>query len=86
MRWEELKSWKEAGIAFELIDVREEWEHEERNEGGVNIPLGEIVKSIAQFPKDRPLVFYCKRSERSRIAIQRLQEKGLANAMYYVVQ
>lgn len=84
--WEDLGQWKRTGKTFKLIDVREEWEHEESNSGGDNIPLGELINASKHFAAEEVLVFYCKRSERSRIAIQRLLAKGLRNAMFYVMQ
>lgn len=84
--WDTLLEWEAQSVPFTLIDVREEWEHAEHNRGGINIPLGDIVREIASFSEGQRLVFYCKRSERSRIAIQRLQGKGLSNEMFYVMQ
>ncbi len=84
--WDTLLEWETQAVPFTLIDVREEWEHAEYNKGGINIPLGELVREISSLTAANRLVFYCKRSERSRIAIQRLQDKGLRNEMYYVIQ
>ena len=58
-----------------LIDVREDYEHEDFNIGGSNIPLGEIMQHAQEIPKDVPVILYCKRGIRSAIAIQRLQDK-----------
>jgi len=84
--WEELREWDVQNKSYLLVDVREEWEHEEGNRGGINIPLGDIIREVGKFANEARLVFYCKRSERSRIAIQRLQGKGLTNEMFYVIQ
>lgn len=63
-----------------LIDVREDYEHEEFNIGGSNIPVGEIMQHAQEIPRDEPVILYCKRGIRSAIAIQRLQEKhGFTN-------
>lgn len=65
---------------FFLLDVREEYEHEEFNIGGTLIPLGEVIKKAADIPKDKPVVVYCRKGIRSQIAIQRLEEKyGFTN-------
>jgi rhodanese-related sulfurtransferase len=58
-----------------LLDVREEYEHEEFNIGGTLIPLGEIIQKARKIPRDRPVVIYCRKGIRSQIAIQRLEEK-----------
>lgn len=60
---------------IQLIDVREPWEHEEKNIGGELIPLNEIFKQAEKISKDQPVIIYCKSGVRSTIAIQRLQEK-----------
>lgn len=60
---------------FQLIDVREVYEHEAFNIGGTLLPLGDIVKHLHQIEKEKLVVFYCRIGVRSQIAIQRLQEK-----------
>ena len=60
---------------FFLIDVRETFEHEDFNIGGVLIPLNEVIQNINQIPIDRPVILYCKKGIRSHIAIERLQQK-----------
>lgn len=65
-----------------LIDVREEYEHEQFNIGGTNIPLGEIMQEAGNIPFTGKVVLYCKRGIRSAIAIQRLEEKfGYTNLL-----
>lgn len=77
-----LKVWEEDNRSFQLIDVREPEEHHAFNIGGKLLPLGEIVKRIADVPEDVPVVFYCKRGIRSQIAIQRLSRLR-ENAEFY---
>lgn len=60
---------------FQLIDVREPYEHEEFNIGGELIPLNEITQHIDTITTGKPVIFYCRKGIRSQIAIQRLQEK-----------
>jgi rhodanese-related sulfurtransferase len=60
---------------FQLIDVREPYEHEEFNIGGTLIPLGEITQQYEKIATDKPVIIYCRKGIRSQIAIQRLQEK-----------
>lgn len=65
---------------LQLIDVRDPFEHEIFNIGGILIPLAEIIDRKDSIQKDIPVIFYCKMGIRSQIAIQRLQEKyGFAN-------
>lgn len=65
-----------------LLDVREEWEREAFNIGGLHIPLGELMQRADELPKEVPVVIYCKKGIRSQIAIQRLEQKlGLTNLL-----
>ena len=60
---------------FQLIDVREAYEHEEFNIGGQLIPLSEIVQQVEKIETDKPVIIYCRKGIRSQVAIQRLQQK-----------
>ncbi len=60
---------------FQLIDVREPYEHDDFNIGGELIPLHEIVQHLDKIATDKPVILYCRKGIRSQIAIQRLQEK-----------
>jgi rhodanese-related sulfurtransferase len=60
---------------FQLIDVREPYEHEEFDISGELIPLNEIAQQIQKIATDKPVIIYCRKGIRSQIAIQRLQEK-----------
>lgn len=65
---------------FFLLDVREDFEHEDFNIGGTLIPLDEIMSKAAQIPTDKPVVVYCRKGIRSQIAIQKLEDKfGFTN-------
>ena len=73
---EQFKSLLAEKTDFELVDVREESEHNEFNIGGILAPLSELFEHLDQIPKDKPVVVYCKRGIRSQIAIQRLEQRG----------
>ena len=60
---------------FQLIDVREPYEHEEFNIGGELILLNEIAQQPEKIATNKPVIIYCRKGIRSQIAIQRLQEK-----------
>jgi len=60
---------------IQLIDVREQWEHEAFNIGGILIPLGSLIENLDKVCTDKPVVFYCQKGIRSQIAIQRLQQR-----------
>lgn len=57
-----------------LVDVRENYEFEDHNIGGVNIPLYELQDRIRELPEDMTIVFYCQTGQRSKIAVQLLKE------------
>ena len=64
-----------------LIDVRETYEFDDYNIGGVNIPLYELQESADIIPADKKLVFICQTGQRSKIALQ-LMEPYLKNEKY----
>ncbi len=65
---------------FQLIDVRELFEREEKNIGGDFIPFAEVMSNEDKISREKKVIFYCKVGMRSHIIIQRLQEKyGLKN-------
>lgn len=58
---------------YYLIDVREPYEFEEQNIGGINIPLHQLPAQLPQLPKDKIILCYCSHGKRSRIAMQLLR-------------
>ena len=60
---------------FVLIDVREDFEHEHFNIGGILIPMNTVLQNITEIPRDKPVVIYCEKGIRSVIVIQKLEEK-----------
>ncbi|WP_121812217.1 HesA/MoeB/ThiF family protein [Mucilaginibacter kameinonensis] len=53
-----------------LVDVREDYEFDDENIGGVNIPLYELEEHVDSLPPDKKLVFICQTGQRSKIAAQ----------------
>ena len=51
-----------------LIDVREGWEFEEFNEGGINIPLAEIRDKRDMLSQYKTLIVICTNGVRSKVA------------------
>lgn len=58
-----------------LIDVREHWEHENFNIGGLLIPMNTIFENLDKITVNKPVIMYCQKGIRSQIVIQRLQQK-----------
>src|ERR1700742_580973 len=76
---QELKDKKEAGEDFQLIDVREDFEYEMSNLGGVLIPLGGILIEADKIDKSKPVVVMCRSGKRSAAAIMQLEQQGFTN-------
>lgn len=77
----ELKSWKENGKDFQLIDVREDYEFEAANIGGEHIPMGEVMSNLDKISKTKPVVVHCKSGRRSEAVIQALEANGFDNIL-----
>jgi adenylyltransferase/sulfurtransferase len=75
----ELKQWIATGKDFLLIDIRDDWERENYNIGGLHIPMGELFSRHAELPAGKEVVLYCEKGIRSVIAIQRLEATGFNN-------
>jgi rhodanese-related sulfurtransferase len=76
---QELKEKLDSGEDFQLIDVREDFEYETSNIGGVLIPLGGIVIEADKVSKDKPVVVMCRSGKRSAAAIMQLEQLGYTN-------
>ena len=79
---EELKARIDAGETLHLLDVREPFEHEDFNIGGVLLPLGRIqtlqTDDIEDW-KDREVICYCRSGNRSGQACLILEGAGFTN-------
>ena len=76
---EELKKWMNEEKPFVLIDVREGWERDAYNIGGIHMPVGEIMERRGEIPQNEDVVVYCEKGIRSSIVIQRLNGLGYEN-------
>jgi len=75
---QELKERLDKKEELAIIDVREEWEHQEVNIGGENIPMGLVpyrLDDLEQF-KDQELIIYCKSGNRSGQVKNFLEDQG----------
>lgn len=75
----ELKQWNLANREYILVDVREDWEREQFNIGGIHIPMGSLIARKDEIPHDKDVVLYCEKGIRSVITIQRLEDYGYTN-------
>lgn len=77
---QELKRRMDGKEAFELIDVREVFEHEIAHiEGAKLIPLREIAERAGELNRDKPIIVHCHSGMRSADAVRLLRERGFAN-------
>ena len=78
----ELKARVDAGESLHLLDVREPFEHENFNIGGVLLPLGKIqslqTDEIDEW-KDQEIICYCRSGNRSGQACLILESAGFTN-------
>lgn len=78
----ELKARIDAGEQLNIVDVREPYEHEEFNIGGILLPLGNIkmmmVDDLEDY-KDKELIVYCRSGNRSGQACMMLDAMGFTN-------
>ncbi|MBX7138816.1 MAG: rhodanese-like domain-containing protein [Oligoflexia bacterium] len=76
----ELKQRQQAGERITMIDVREAFEKEIADIGGVLIPKAEILNRQSEIPRDGIVVIYCRSGGRSSSAIKALQQQcGFTN-------
>lgn len=76
---QELKEKRDKGEDFQLIDVREDFEYEMSNLGGLSIPLGGILIETEKVDKTKPVVVMCRSGKRSAAAIMQLEQHGYTN-------
>jgi|TARA_B110000503_G_C7164831_1_gene421378 rhodanese-related sulfurtransferase len=65
-----------------LLDVREEYEYEDSNIGGQNIPMGEVLSHLDELKDNTDIYLICKSGKRSRAVAYHLS-KELDNCKVY---
>lgn len=80
-----LEQWKIDGIQYQLIDVREAYEYEEYNIGGINIPLYKLNSHLIELSAHQKVVFCCSAGKRSKIAIQLFKTQSNAELFSLIV-
>ena len=64
---------------IQIVDVREVYEHEARNIGGINIPLNTLLQQLELINPSQPVALYCASGNRSKTAAMMLRERGYNN-------
>lgn len=75
----EMKEQRAAGADFQLIDVREKEEYEQKNIGGELMPLSAFEQHISRIEKSKKVIIYCQSGKRSTTAVGKLLELGFKN-------
>ena len=76
----ELKQKLDARENFQLVDVREPFEHEmARIDGARLIPLGELPDRLNELDRDQLTIVHCHSGQRSAQAVRLMQDAGFAN-------
>jgi len=77
---DQLKQRLENQEKLNMVDVREEWEVEENNIGGINIPLGTLPHRLDELEhlKDQELIVFCRTGNRSGNAKKYLETQGFS--------
>ena len=77
----QLKEKLDKEESFVLIDVREDYEHEEFNVGGQLIPLGDLQHQLEELEDkmEEEIVVYCRSGNRSAMAQAILEQHGFSN-------
>jgi len=80
---EELKKHLSEDSSLTVIDVRECWEHEEKNIGATNIPLAELPEKLGELEhlKLEMVVVHCQSGKRSSQAQKFLTMNGFSNVV-----
>lgn len=71
----ELKIMLDGGENIFLVDVREAWEKEIADIGGVLIPFGTIENDFQKIPSNQKTILYCRTGRRSSEAIGLIAKK-----------
>ncbi len=61
----------------ELVDVRRSYEHEAGHlAGSRNVEVNELAAAAGSLPRERPILFYCRTGNRSRMAVDAFRQAG----------
>lgn len=69
---------------FELIDIREKYENDCINIGGLNIPMGELEDNLNIFDSDKSFVFLCQTGKRAKAVANYLKTEHKILNCYYI--
>lgn len=67
-----------------LLDVREEWEFEDFNKGGVNIPISTLPEKISSLVDKEFIVCCCSYGGKSKLAAKLIKDKYPEKQVYSI--
>jgi len=79
----ELSSLEQLGT-YILVDIREEWEFEDFNKGGINIPLNSLPENLNTLANEKVIVCCCSYGGKSKIAVKLIQDKFPEKEVYSI--
>ncbi len=72
---DELKAKISNNHNIQIIDIREDYEFEENNIGGTNIPMENVLSSLDQIDTSKQVVICCRTGKRSAAMIHTIERK-----------
>jgi adenylyltransferase/sulfurtransferase len=70
---QELKNLIDLNEDFQLVDVRESYEHEICNINGILIPMNEVPGRVEELSTDKKVIIHCRSGKRSSNVIEFLE-------------
>ena len=72
---EELKDKINNNDNIQIIDIREDYEFEDNNIGGTNIPMENVLNSLDQIDGSKQVIICCRTGKRSAAMTHSLERK-----------
>ena len=72
----ELKRRLDAGHDLLILDVREPWEYEAANIGGILIPQDDVIDRLDEIDPGREIAVFCRTGNRSQVIAELLSQFG----------
>jgi rhodanese-related sulfurtransferase len=79
---DELKAKINNNHNIQIIDIREDYEFEENNIGGTNIPMENVLSSLDQIDTSKQVIICCRTGKRSAAMIHTIERKLSLNNIY----
>lgn len=67
---------------IQIIDIREQYEHEEGHISELNIPMDQVLDSIEKIEKEKTVIVYCNSGKRGAAVVHILRKKYLMKNVY----